>query len=390
MKKSTKDIPMKKSLGKTVLLVLLLQVSILANELASYKLSTTKQSAFLNEPIEISFSAQQKDHTDHMYFLLEPKESPDYEIHLLEKVNDDKKYHASKTEYRYILFPLKSGIIKVNFDFTIQTASDRAVAQSFVDDHDNNVGIQMFNKKIAIKPLTLTIKELTKKVDLVGDFTLKTHLNKTNTRAYDDISMIYTLQGKGYISKDMKLLKPINNVTLFSEEDNVYNRLTTKGYAIQKKYLYALSSKNNFSIPSIQLQAYSPTRHKFYTLKTAKQAINVTNIDAKTLLDTEEAPSSKEFINIETIKQFFIYILIFSAGFVSAKLGENKLFGRKKEKRQDDIRNTSSAKELILLLLNKYSHRDISKYIKDLETLEYQKNTSLSFNEIKKSILKNL
>jgi len=381
---------MKKSLGKIVLLLLFLEASILANKLVTYSLTTTKKSAFVNEPIEITFTAEQQDHTDHMYFLLKPKKSADYEIHLLEKFINDKKYHASKTEFRYILFPLKSGTITVNFDFTVQTASDRAIAQSFVDDHDNNVGIQMFNKKLKIKPLTLTIKDLAKKVDLIGDFTLKSQVNKTTVTAYDDISLIYTLQGKGYVSKDMDLLKSIDNVTLFSEKDSLYEKLTTKGYAIKRKYIYALSSKDNFSIPSMKLQAYSPTQHKFYTLKTPQQDIVVHTIDAKKLLDMKEAPSSQEFIDIRTIKQFLIYTLIFITGFISAKLGESHLFGRKKEKRLDDIRRTSSAKELILLLLNKYANRDINKYIKDLEALEYHKSTTLSFNEIKKSLLKNL
>lgn len=390
MKKSTKDILMKKNLGKIILLLLWLQASLLANNLASYSLSTTKQSAFLNEPIEITFSAQQKDHTNHMYFLVEPKKSPDYEIHLLKKVIDDKKYHTSKTEFRYILFPLKSGIITVDFDFTIQTASDSAVAQSFVEDHDDNVAIQMSNKKVKMKPLTLTIKKFTQQVDLIGDFTLKSQLNKKTTTAYEDISLIYTLQGKGYISNKLELLKSIKDVTLFSEKNDIYNRLTTGGYMINRKYIYALSSKKNFTIPAIVLQAYSPKKHQFYTLKTPKYDIVVNAIDTKTLLDTKEAPSSKEFINSTAIKQFFIYTLIFIAGYISAKLGESTLFGRKKEKRLDDIRTASSPKELILLLLNKYATSDISRYIKDLETLEYQKETTLSFNKIKKSILENL
>ena len=381
---------MKKSLGKTVFLFLLIQASLVANELATYTLTTTKHSANIKEPIEITFTAKQKDHTDHMYFLLEPKESPDYEIHLLKKFIDDKTYHASKTEFRYILFPLKSGKIKVNFNFTIQTASDRAVAQSFVEDHDDNVAIQMSNKKIALKPLTLIVKELTQTVDLIGDFTLKSQINKTNTTSYDDISLIYTLQGKGYPPKDIALLNKIDNVTLFTEEENVYNKLTIDGYAIQRKYIYALSSKNNFSIPAIQLQAYSPTKHKFYTLKTPKHNITVTAIDTKTLLDTKEAPVSKELINIAQIKQLFIYVLIFISGFVSAKLGESHLFRKKKEKRLHDIQQASSPKELILLLINKYANKDISRYIKDLEALEYHKNPSLSFNDIKKIILQDL
>lgn len=379
---------MKKSLGKLITL-LLLQTILHANPLASYKLYSNKTEASLKEPIEIKFIAKQKDHTDNMFFLLEPKKSPDYDIKLLEKVSNDKRDHNSETTFVYVLFPLKAKKIEVNFNFIVQTASDKALKQSYVDDHDGGKAVQMKNTKVKVEPLHINIKEIPQDVDLVGEFTLESICDKAKIAEYDNVNIIYTLKGTGYKIDKTALLKDIANVHQFSDVHDEYSKLTKDGYASKKTYTYALSSKENFSIPDLQLKAYSLKNHQVYTLSAPSYSIEVNKINPKTLLDGIESPTSKKLFRSEDIKEFFIYLIIFLSGFISAKFTNISFKNGKKNDKFQDIRKTKSSKELILILINKYQNYNIKSFVDELEKAEYEQS-SQSFSELKREVLKHL
>ena len=380
---------MKKSLGRVAFILFIFFIYADANNLASYSISANKTEVYEKEAITITFSAIQQDHTDNMMFSLKPKKSDDYKIILLNKKIDDKKYHNSHTSFKYLLFPMKAKKISIDFDFIIRTASDKTVAQSYVDDHDGSIGIQTSNKKVKIKPLEIKVKKLKQHVDLVGDFSLKESVQQTQINQYESLNIVYTLLGEGFGGSNIQLIKNIKNTTIFSEINNVYLKPTQNGYKIKKEYIYALSAKDNFMIPQVTLQAYSPKRGKYYKLTTPNHQITVTKIDASKLLDNEEYPTSKDFIKIDTIKQLFIYILIFVSGFFSAKFQSFNFNGRIDTKEFKEIKKTKNPKELLFALVNNNKESKFTKEVKMLEDMIYN-NATHNFIKIKNRILKGL
>jgi len=378
---------MKKSLGKTILILLILFTCSQAKDLASYSLSANKTTVYEKEAFIITFDAIQKDHTDNMMFLVKPIKSKDYKILLLNKKINDKKYHNTHTTFTYLLFPLKPKILSINFDFTIQTASNKAIAHSYVDDHDDSIAIQTYNTKIDIKPLHVEVKKLDRDVDLVGDFHLSERIHQTQINQYESLDIIYTLEGEGYEDKNFQPIKNIKNVTIFTETNDIYSSLTKKGHKIEREYIYAFSAKEDFIIPKLVLEAYSPSRKKYYTLKTPEHKIKVKKVDISKLLDNEESPISKEFIQIDKIKQFFIYILIFISGYFSAKFQTLRFKKRKKSKEYLNIKNTHKAKELLFIIINTHKEIQFAQEVKMLEDIVYNKKM-YDFNKIKFKILK--
>lgn len=376
---------MKKNLGK-LLLFLLLSSLLDANSLATYKLFATKTDAYVKEPIEITFIAKQENHTDNMFFLLEPDKSPDYEIKLLKKITNNKR-HDSLVTFSYLLFPLKAKKIILNFDFTIQTVSDQALAQSSIDDHDGSKAVQIdSSKKIDVKPLILKIKNIPQDVAFVGDFTLQSQCSTQQITQYDDVNIIYTVQGRGYKNYTNNILNTIAHVNQFSDVHDTYSRLTKDGYISKRIYTYALSAKQNFTIPPLHLKAFSFKTDKVYMLEAPSYPIEVTKINPLTLLDKKESPTTEDIFSTEVLKQYSIYILLFIFGFISAKFSNINLKREKKKKIFQDIKETTSQKELIMLLINKYQSYDIKEFVNKLEKLEYEKSTQ-SFSSIKKELL---
>ncbi|WP_457744347.1 hypothetical protein [Sulfurimonas sp.] len=376
---------MKKNLGKIVLFVLLLFLPLHAEKLASYTMTMSKKEAFVKEAVEIIFQAKQKNHATHMLFFLKPKKSNDYKIYLLEKETKELSYHNSMTTFRYILFPLKAKKITVAFNFTIKTASDQAVKQAYIADHDDSIAINMNKKNIAITPLILQAKKLKKDVDLVGDYTLHTKIDKQTINQYESVNLFYRLQGEGYNEVNLTLLPKIPHITQFFETDHDSLKLTKDGFFTKQRFIYSMSAKKDFTIPAVTLRVYSPQKNSYYRLQVPSYKIKVKKIPIATLLDKEEYPQTKPLINLEAIKHFFIYILIFLTGFITAKISENIPIRKEKKKQFQDIKESETPKELIILLLNNYRNKDIDSFIEQLEKLEYKGEGN--FKAIKKDII---
>jgi len=382
---------MKNTLGKVLSLFILFTLSLVANtDLATYQLTTDKKSVHIKEPLLITFTAKQKNHNDNMFFSFNVKKSPDYEVKLLHKTIQDNGYHNTITTFEYILFALKEKTLHVNFDFIIRTASDKAVKQSYVDDHDDSIAISTYDTKVALQPLTLKVKKLTRHVDLVGDFSLNSDIDTTKIDQYGAVNLHYILTGKGYKELHLNILnKQIPNVTIFSKIKDNISKLTKEGYVINTEYIYALTSNSDFTIPALSLEVYSPRKDRYYTLHAKAYTVKVKKIDTSVLLDKTNAPKAESFINIETIKEFFIYALLFLSGYLAAKLSQKSFFTKKKKGKFEDIKNAKTAKELLLLLVMHYQDRGLDEYITKLETIVKEKQP-LHLNTIKKDILSKL
>ncbi len=389
MRSSTKDTQMKKSLGRVLLVILFFSTALLAEELATYKLNANKNSAYVKEAVEITFEAHQKDHSHVMFFFLKPKKSTDYKIEFLTKEIDDHSYHNSSAVFKFVLFPLKSGPIQVDFDFVVKTASDKAVAKAYVEDHDDSVGIDLHATHLPIKPLTLEIKQLQKDVDIVGDFTLQSKIDTTSIDQYGSVNLHYFFRGAGY-AKLEKILPKIDDVTTFFDVNTIRNHLTSKGYAIQKEFIYAFSAKKDFDIPAVTLQAFSPTKGSYYTLQVPSYHIKVKKIDPSTLVDSVEAPNEEPLISFETLKNGFVYLVIFVLGYFTAMLRNSRFEFKSKKREFKDIKNTKTPKELVMLLIGKYAHnQELAPYIDELEVM-IQNRDAKGFERVKKEVLKRL
>lgn len=376
---------MKKNLGN-ILFFLFSTTLFASTNLAEYSLSANKKEAFLKEAVEITFTAKQKDHTEVMFFFLTPHKSDDYEIKLLNKQTTHIAYHNYTTTFTYLLFPLKAKKLTIDFDFTIKTASDKAVAQVYEGSRDNTKWIDTTDTLIDIAPIYLNAKKHTQHVDLVGDFTLTSNLLKDEITQYDAANINYRLKGTGYKDDNFELISSLQDVKIFREVTDAYAKATKDGYDINREYSYAFVSTNSFTIPEIVVDAYSPTKKEYYKLKADSQDIKVSKINPATLTDDKEFPK-KETIDFELYKNIFYAVLIFIGGYLSAYVVKS-FHIRKKAKQFDDIKKASSAKKLILILLKNYKTQDTKKFIDELEQLEYKRGTK-SLKEIKADILKN-
>jgi len=380
---------MKKNLGKILFILFVPLLLSAQNTLATYTLSANKTEAYEREAIEVTFSAKQQDHDEEMFFFLEPHQSRKYEITLLNKATKKLGYHDTAVTFTYMLFAKEVGEVEIGFDFTVKTASDEAVAQIYVGSRDNVKLLETTDTEIATQPLKIKVKPLRKGTQLVGDFKLSKKLLNSNVDQFSTVNVTYTLNGVGYIDPALKPLSSITNVTLFEEIVDKAFKASKNGYVVDRDYVYAISADDDFEIPAVHFQAYSPRTDSYYDLSTQGSRITVTKIDPNTLLDDKESPAISSY-DFTWIKNSVIALLIFMAGFVSAKLSDGLRFSwLQRSERFLDIKESGDAKALLNVLVVNYRNKNVERYIDILEMMIYH-NSKQSFKRVKRELLKQL
>ncbi len=377
---------MKSTLGKACILLLLYINVFSSSTLATYSLTANKTNIYEKEAVKISFVTHQTQHDNIMFFFLEPKKSKKYDIALLQKTAKDIAYHDKQTTFTFLLFPLVDGEIEVDFDFTIKVASDDAVVETYTGGRNNVQWIQTKDTKVKIKPIKLNVKRLEKNVDLVGDFKLVAKIEKKAINEYESLNATYSLQGLGFDKINIEPISKIEDVSMFSDVTKFYNKKTEYGYQIKREFHYALISDKNFTIEKKKFKCYSPSSNTYYTIETNEYNISVSKLDKTELLDTTNHP--QEVDNFVRVKDFFIYIFVFSIGFISAKIVPTTFYTFKINSEFSDINNCKTPKELLHALANHHSKIDFKGHLDRLEAIVYAHADSKDFKAIKKEILK--
>lgn len=380
---------MKRNLGRDVVWLLLFTLSYMPllaeNKLCDYQIHVSNKTPYIKEAVEITFEAKQVDPSEVMFFELSIPKSDTYEIIFIEKLDDQKGYHDSKATYKYLLFPLRSGTISVAFDFSVSTASDESVEKFYTGNRNEIRPLQKKQYTIDVNPLSFEVKALDEKVDFVGDFTLNASEIKTSLEPYEQLNVAYTLEGKGHAETIDDLYGEINGVEHFVERSGKLEDLYTGSRVI---YRYAFLSPESFTLPMIKLHAFSPTKNQYYDLVVPIQHITVKPVDASAYLDSSDSHPSDAF-SFEKYSQIFNAILLFSAGFLSAKWIRLEWFRRKKRDKDPlkaKIAETKDEKELLRLLLSQ-TDTTFRVYIEALEDSLYGDKPS-RFSAIKDSLLK--
>ena len=320
-----------------------------------------------------------------MLFKFTLKNSNDYSFHQI-GLEEREKYHDLRHEYSYLIYPKKSGEIKLEFEMIKSLTDDDKVTYSISGDRDSVKRLEKEDIEVNLKPLVLNVKALAKGVDLVGDFKLTHTLDKQETEAFDPINLKVELKGRGDIDA-FELLKESESYRLFYQAPNVKRFYTKEGATTDIKWEYAISAKENFTLPAIELKAFNPKSKKVYTLKVPEYTIKVDKVKEESLLDSDNVPKMSTSIDWAWWRWLFSYIFVFVAGFLMPR----DLFKRKKVMTKSDekilaeqIKAAKSHKELLEILLRENS----GKYLKAIEALELvlYKGQKISLSKIKAMI----
>jgi hypothetical protein len=358
-----------------------------------YTFHVDNQPHYKHEAILLDVNITQEEHSPVMLFKFTLQKSKNYSFHQI-KFKENSTYHHLKHYYQYLVYPNQEGNCSIQFEMIKSITNDNKVAAyAMLDTRDNVNGLFQANgltkedTKIELNPLTLNIKAIPHATDMVGDFKLTYHLDKNSTDAYDPVHLHVLLKGNGNLLP-MKLIPQSDHYHLFTQEPKVKIVHTIKGTQTDIMWDYAISAKENFTLPKILFKAFNPKTQKLYELKIPAQTITVHQIEKTTLLDKEDTPSSLSTNSDASWFWIFLsYVAVFMAGYLLPRnLWRRKIVLKKSQAEHltNRIKNAQTHKELLQLLVVQNS----SKYheaINHLEEVVYN-NQKIPLEKIKKML----
>ena len=357
---------MKKILGS----FLVFAIFLFAKE---YEIDISKKEAFVKEPIFLSLKLFEKDKSDIVWVKFEPKKSKSYEVHLLQKLSNKDGY-----ENRFLLFPLKSGQIEIDFNLLIKKASNKEIFENILGTGDEQTTmVEGKVYKYSIKPLILNIKPI--KADLFGKFSLDLKVDKKALKDFEPLYATLTLKGEGYPPDFISSLKTEPKVKILKDKPQKDIRYTKNGAKIFYVFRYALISDRSYKILPIKLKEFD--YEDFKILETPSFEINVSK--EKNLLDKTTYPPKIKPV-FDYFANFIQYFVIFLSGSIFGILLFLLIKGRFKEELK--ILLAKDEKELLKILILNYPEKfeDIKKLLDE----KISKNKKINLWRIKRKILK--
>jgi hypothetical protein len=349
---------MKKNLGR--FLLLFIPIFLFSSPLADLSFKLSSDEPFVNEPITLTLTAKQKDLSSAIFFEFIKPTSKDYEITLINKIQNRDENQAKTVTFRYKILPKKSGEIKIPLTLKVKQASKDSVMAFNTGSADELENLKTKDTLLDLNPIHLKVKELKKKVDFIGDFELTYKIDKTKAEAYEPIYASFDIKGVGSHNDIKKLFDDIKGVEIFLDKRGDLG------------FDYVFVSNKSFSIKPIKLSCYSPSKKRYYTLKSKKIDVTIEKIDSTSLLDKSDSYPSSGF-DIDKVLPYLNAILLFLAGYLSSHFDLFKKVQKvqKNDDFKDKIKECKDEKELLKLLLSQNQKR-YTPFIEELEDMIYR------------------
>ncbi len=378
---------MKLNLGS---LILFLLSTLLCGEDFSHNFTLNNSTPYLQEPILLKLELKQTNHKIVLLFNFDLEKSEDYSFQRVDRKKEGKNHFAYR-EYTYLIYPLKTGKVKLNFKLKKRVTTDDSILYSYSGDRDNVKGLVEVDSDIALEPITIDVKPLPKGVEMVGDFKLDFKFKTHKTEAYRAIPFKLTLKGDGYPPKLKNILISDSNISIFKEEPIIKSTSSLKGTESTSIYSMAISNDKSFLLKKREIKGFNPKTDKTYTLSIPEQNFTVEKIEIDKLIDKEDSPKSAK-MELSWINDFLSYILIFIAGYLTAltvKWQDKSKSTKEDRPLHNRIKNSKNARELLQILISEDNSTRFSRAIEELEDILYN-GSRKDFKDIKMELEKEM
>jgi len=310
------------------------------------------------EPVLLSVDINQTNPEPILLFLFDIKPKRTYRVEQISATHDNTLHHA-KEHYLYLLFPLKSGLIDIDFALTKRVTNDDKVHYFFSGDRDDFKKLETTDSNIPVPPLQLQVKPLPKGTQLIGNFKLSYLFKPKKVEAYEPVSLRITIEGNGYPPLLENIYPEQEGISLFASKPVLSRHVDEHTVHYKAVYDLALASGKSFDTAH-------PKPRKQYTLDIPPQHVEVTRPDIAALVDKANTPPPLR-TNWELLGTLMGYLLAFGAGFLTAWL----LKWHRKEKTQGHplaarIDACNAKKQLLQLLMAE----DAQRFVPVIDKLE--------------------
>ena len=364
---------MKKNLGNTFLIILILIASSLSVYAQDYKWSSSidKKTAYVNEAIYLKYVCEFKDRGELYVVEFAPKSTDKFEIITLSQSQKIQDYKRIQT-YEYVAFAKVAGKLEFNFDMSMKKTNKDSIENTVLG-RDNAQFEEYSIKFMKQDALFVNIKDSTTK--LVGKFDIKIKKDNPSIKAYEPYHLSVTIEGIGNLDALDKLKFTKLDAEVFASKPHKEYTLTKDGYKGKWSQKFAFVSDKDFRIDAFKLEYLGLEKDGVDFLEF--DGINVEVKKAYTKVELLDEVDDESF-TFES--EYLYYLLTFLAGFLVAKIKikPTQIDSIKAKSFKAKVQNAKTLEELHMLLVLQGS----TKYKAIIWDIESGKLNSI--NEVKK------
>jgi len=378
---------MKHALGRSLILCILLISSCLYAEDFSYSITANKHNVYEKEPILLTVDFNQTNPNTILLFRFQVNPDARYKVIQLQAKHDDSFHHVTHHNL-YEIFPLETGDINITFSLVKRVTDEAKVRYFSSGDRDDFKKLETTDALITLPPVQLHVKALPNDIKLIGEFKLDYSIDKHILNAFTPVSWTIHIKGEGYPPIIDNLIPPSSEYKSFTEKPLIKKIPTSKGIINDVTYLFALSAKKSYTLPSIKIKAFSTSTHQLYFLEIPTQHFDVKDVSASSLVDKTDSPAPRK-LDWEWTLTLLRYLLVFSAGYFTALA----LRWRRKEVHKqthplvEKIEEAKTEKILLQVLMSHEEGKGFTNVIEKLEASLYGE-TKTTLKTLKKEVLK--
>lgn len=319
-------------------------------------------------------------------------EQPQFDDFWYKQLNDTKKYEENEfvvQELKFLLFPLKSGKLKIN-PLNIKAKIIDPRRDNFRLFSSGTSNINIYSNKI-----DLNVKTLPKNVNLVGEYDIKATVDKTEIKAGEAVSYKLEINGIGNIDDIEEIKLDIKDVIIYENKADIKSSINKNKYFGSYSKVFSIVPNSSFIIPSITLKYYDKQLEKVIEKSTDEFRIKVKD----EIIKNSSVKLEKSTIKVKKdIEQKIIVkssledkILYFLFGIISTLLILGLylyVINSRKKKALNDLPlvkrvNNSKTKDELFKVLVVYI-----KINSQLDELIFRLEKSEDISQIKKDIIK--
>lgn len=235
----------------------------------SVQMHADKKELYVGEPLILTVDVVEPLNGSIVQMQYAPPEFKDFFVKPMGGENQRRQGKTTIHELNYLLIPNKAGKV------TIPPAQVRVGLKDLnaVSDPFGIFGSPVKWYSIRSAPLTLTVKPLPVRADLIGNFVVRGTVDKREVPANKPVNYTLEISGEGSLEDLADPVFDIPGVTVYGDDAEVKSRFENGKLKSIYRKSYAFISDRDFTIPALTLTLFDPKSGK--TKKISTQAIPI-------------------------------------------------------------------------------------------------------------------
>ncbi|WP_121628059.1 BatD family protein [Poseidonibacter antarcticus] len=246
-------------------------------------------------------------------------EKPNFDNFWYKQLKESKQYEEKGfivQELKFLLFPLKEGVLKIN--------PLKINARLFVNDSSSVFSNKMSNIRIYSNELELDIKKLPSNINLIGDFDIKTKVDKTKIKQGEAVSFKLEINANGNIDDISDIKLNLDNATVYENKPKIETKYENGKYIGKYTKVFSIVPNKSIIIPKINLEYFDKKTRTVILKQSDEIKINVVQDSVLTTNQLIQKPIAKikEKEVIKVIEKISIKdrIIFFTLGIIAGIL----------------------------------------------------------------------